>query len=194
MTYQTETTMNELLDIDGGNHDWSKMLAWVDLNLTDDAPLDIATVLEISGFIHAVYALKAPSLGRLSRHYQAAIAERVLHLFEAQHPGDTRVRDQIAVLRNDDATRWMRAATQAAARDAANPVSSLLGPKFGDDVAADFAAHAAADFCPMFASQFAVMAVAFSTPWPSARRLGVASHKERAAQEQILRKMIGAEK
>jgi hypothetical protein len=63
---------------------------------------------------------------RLPRHFQAWIAERVLHRYEAVHPGNSCIRDQIAMLRNDDATEEERA---EARHDAL--MAPLMAPKSG---------------------------------------------------------------
>jgi hypothetical protein len=123
------------------------------------------TILESNGFDDATWCLRAASLDRLSRHYQAWCAEQVLHIFEAKHPNDARVRDQIAMLRNDDASPEERAATRAAAWAAA------------------WAARAFA----RSAAWSAACAATGDAAWAAA---GVARDAALDAQEQQLRKMI----
>jgi hypothetical protein len=102
---------------------WRKLLAHLGKTRADDEPLTIATVYASNGFDDALWCLRAMPDDRLSRHFQAWCAEQVLHLFEAERPDDARVREQIAMLRNDAARDAARAAAwdaaRAAARDAA---------------------------------------------------------------------------
>jgi hypothetical protein len=118
MQYNSVTTLNEIRAHAPCEDGWEKLLAHLGKTQSDDEPLPLLTILESTGFDHAVWCLRAASLDRLSRHFQAWCAEQVLHLFEAEHPNDARVRDQIAMLRNDDASPEERAATRAAAWDA----------------------------------------------------------------------------
>ena len=101
-----------------------KLLAHLGKTKADDEPLELLTVLDSNGLDDALWVLSyAMPDGRLARHFQAWCAEQVLHIFEAERPNDRRVREQIAMLRNDDATPKERAAASVTAsvtaRDAA---------------------------------------------------------------------------
>ena len=82
----------------------------------DTEPLPLARIMEISPFDVVLLVLShAMPSDRLARHFQARCAERVLHLFEREFPGDMSVRNQIAALRNDDLSEAARDAARAAA-------------------------------------------------------------------------------
>ena len=115
MKYNRITTLNEIRALSPCKEGWKNLLAHLGKTKADDEPLPLLTILESNGLEDALWCLRAASLDRLSRHFQAWCADQVLHLFEAKHPNDKRVRDQIAMLRNDDASPLDR----AAARDAA---------------------------------------------------------------------------
>ena len=119
MKYHSITTLNEIRAHAPCKEGWEKLLAHLGKTKSDDEPLPLLTVLESNGLDDALWCLRAASLDRLSRHYQAWCAEQVLHIFEKERPTDTRVRDQIAMLRNDDASASDRAAARAAAWAAA---------------------------------------------------------------------------
>ena len=123
MTYHTTTTLAEIRAAGPCHDGWTKLLKHLGKTSADNEPLDLLTILNSNGFDDALWCLRVPSLERLSRHFQAWCAEQVLHHFEAERPEDTRVRDQIAMLRYDDATEVERAAARdaawAAARSAA---------------------------------------------------------------------------
>jgi len=118
MGYHCWTTLSEIRAQRPCEDGWRKLLDHLGKTGADDEPLHLMTVLESNGLDDALWCLRVPSLERLSRHFQAWCAEQVLHLFEAKYPDDMRVRDQIAMLRNDDATPEERAAALAAAMDA----------------------------------------------------------------------------
>ena len=125
MKYHSITTLNEIRAHAPCKEGWEKLLAHLGKTKSDDDPLPLMTVLESNGLDDALWCLRAASLDRLSRHYQAWCAEQVLHIFEKEHPTDTRVRDQIAMLRNDDASASDQAAAWAAARDAAQAAARV---------------------------------------------------------------------
>ena len=114
--YASTTTLARIraaLPCQGG---WRKLLGSLGKPSADDEPLDLLTVLDSNGLDDALWVLSfAMPDDRLARHFHAWCAEQVLHLFEAERPNDTRVRDQIAMLRNDEADE----AARVAARDAA---------------------------------------------------------------------------
>ena len=115
MRYNSVTTLNEIRAAGPCDDVWEDLLKHLGKTQSDDEPLHLMTILESNGFEDAMWCLRAAALDRLSRHFQAWCAEQVLHLFEAEHPNDSRVRDQIAMLRNDDASPEDRAAVWAAA-------------------------------------------------------------------------------
>jgi hypothetical protein len=127
MKYNTATTLNEIREegpcVDG----WEELLAHLGKTKADDEPLELLTILESNGLDYAIWCLQVKSLNRLSRHFEAWSAEQLLHHSENERPGDARIRDLIAMLRNDCATEKERdAAIDAAivalfvaARDAA---------------------------------------------------------------------------
>lgn len=167
---------------------WSKLLKHLGKTKADNEALPLLTVLESNGLDDALWVLSAdPALDRLARHFQAWCADQVLHIYEAAYPDDSRVRDQIAMLRNDDATDEDRAATRAAAWDAAEDAEWSASR-----VAAWVAAWASA----RAAAEDAVWATAWSATRASVRgsvRDSVLA-AERDAQEKQLRKMIEATK
>lgn len=119
MTYHAITTLNEIREHSPCREGWEKLLNHLGKTKADDEPLQLLTILESNGLDDALWVLRAKSLDRLSRHFQAWCAEQVLHHFEAERPEDMRVRNQIAMLRNDAATPEEREAARAAARAAA---------------------------------------------------------------------------
>ncbi|MDA3888972.1 MAG: hypothetical protein PF443_09280 [Allgaiera sp.] len=119
MTYQSTTTLAAIREASPCHDGWTKLLKHLGKSKADDAPLDLLTILDSNGLDDALWVLScAMPDDRLERHFQAWCAEQVLHLFERDHPNDTCVRDQIEMLRNDDASDDMRAAARAAAWDA----------------------------------------------------------------------------
>lgn len=117
--YPTTTTLNIIRAALPCEEGWTKLLKGLGKTSGDDEPLPLLTILDINGLDDTLWCLDAdPALDRLKRHYQAWCAEQALHLFEAERPNDRRVREQIAMLRHDDATPEERAAAGAAAWDA----------------------------------------------------------------------------
>ena len=162
--YASTTTLNRIRETQPCREGWEKLLAHLEKTKADNEPLQLLTVLDSNGLDDALWVMSyAMPDDRLARHFQAWCAEQVLHIFEAERPTDTRVRDQIAMLRNDDATTAARAAARAAAwavaRDAAGAAAGA---------AARAAAWAVAD-----------------AAWEAAEAAG-------AAQEKQLRKMLSA--
>jgi hypothetical protein len=113
--YHSITTLNEIRAHSPCTGGWEKLLRRLGKTQADDEPLPLLTILESNGLDDALWCLRAESLDRLSRHFQAWCAEQVLHIFEAERPNDVRIRDRIAMLRNDDATEAERAAAWDAA-------------------------------------------------------------------------------
>lgn len=115
MTYTATTTLKAIRAALPCHDGWTKLLATLGKTKADDEPLPLLTVLDSNGLDDALWVLSNTECApRLARHFQAWCAAQVLHIFEAEYPNDTRVRDQIAMLRNDDATDAERAAARAA--------------------------------------------------------------------------------
>ena len=120
MPYASTTTLAAIRAASPCQVGWRKLLGSLGKTSADDEPLDLLTVLDSNGLDDALWVLSfAMPDDRLARHFQAWCADQVLHLFEAERPNDTRVRDQIAMLRNDEANETARDAAREAARDAA---------------------------------------------------------------------------
>lgn len=123
MEYESTTTLNNIREgsPESGRacaEGWAKLLAYVGKTKGDDEPIDLITVLDSNGLDDALWVLSygmGDGSDRLARHLQAWCAEQVLHLFEAEHPDDRRVSEQIDMLRNDYATEGERAAEWDAA-------------------------------------------------------------------------------
>ena len=126
--YDSITTLECIRKASPCHEGWTTLLAHLGKTKADDAPLDLLTVLNSNGLDDALWVLSyAMPDDRLARHFQAWCAEQVLHLFEAEHPDDKRVREQIDILRNDDADDAARAAAWAAARAAARATNEIQG-------------------------------------------------------------------
>lgn len=172
MTYNSTTTLSRIREAEPCADGWAKLLAHLGKARADDEPLDLLTILDSNGFDAALWVLSyAMPDDRLARHFQAWCAEQVLHLYEQKYPNDTRVRDQIAMLRNDDASDQERAAAKAAAWSAAWSASA-------------WSATLAA----------AAWAAAWSSTWSAVKyAVGAAvgaGAAARAAQEAQLRRML----
>ena len=172
--YQSTTTLSRIRDEEPCKDGWAKLLAHLGKTAADDEPLDLLTVLDSNGLDDALWVLSyAMPEDRLARHFQAWCAEQVLPIFEAELPGDMRIRNQIAMLRNDAASDAERAAASDAAWAAAR--------------AAARAAAAASD-----AASDAARAAAWADAWAAARDAACAAARDAAcaAQEKQLRKML----
>ena len=135
MAYKSTTTLAAIRAASPCESGWKKLLEALGKTKADNEPLDLLTVLNSNGLDDALWVMSfAMPDDRLARHFQAWCAEQVLHIFEAVRPDDRRVRDQIEMLRRDDATKAERDAARAAAEDAARAAR----------VAADAAAWASA--------------------------------------------------
>ena len=119
MAYKSTTTLAAIRAASPCAEGWIKLLKHLGKIKADDEPLDLLTVLNSNGLDDALWVMSfAMPDARLARHFQAWCAEQVLHIFEAVRPDDRRVRDQIEMLRRDDATKAERDAAWDAARDA----------------------------------------------------------------------------
>jgi hypothetical protein len=115
LEYNGWTTLTQIREHGPCKDGWQKLLTHLGKKQADNDPLHIGTILESNGYDDALWCLRAKSLDRLSRHFQAWCADQVLHVFEQERPDDARVRDQIAMLRNDAASNKQRAAARFAA-------------------------------------------------------------------------------
>ena len=168
MTYASTTTLNLIRAASPCEDGWRKLLGGLGKTQADDEPLPLLSVLDINGLDDTLWVLScAMPDDRLARHFQAWCAEQVLHIFETERPGDLRVREQIAMLRNDAATPEQRTASWTAARAAA-------------EAAAEAAARAASWTAARAAAEAAARAAAWDAAWDAAW----------AEQEKQLRAMI----
>ena len=148
--YASTTTLAAIRAASPCEEGWRKLLGALGKTSADDEPLDLLTVLDSNGLDDALWVLSyAMPDDRLARHFQAWCAEQVLHLFEAERPDDARVRNQIAMLRNDAADAAARAAARAAAgaaaRDAARDAAWAAARAAAGAAAWDAARAAARD-------------------------------------------------
>jgi len=172
LTYQSTTTLARIRAASPCKDVWEKLLAHLGKTKADDEPLSLLTVLDSNGLDDALWVLSfAMPDNRLARHFQAWCAEQVLHLFEAECPDDMRLRDHIAMLRNDAADDKDQATARAAALDAARAAARAAE--------LDAALYAALD-----AARYVAL-VAWAAAGDGARDAAW------AAQEKQLRKMIG---
>ncbi len=186
MTYASTTTLARIRAASPCQGGWTKLLDHLGKTSSDDEPLPLLTVLDSNGLDDALWVLSfAIPDDRLARHFQAWCADRVLHLFEDDYPDDSRVRDQIAMLRRDDASDDER---RTAAEAAAGAVEWAAAGAAGAAGAAVWAALAAARPVAWDAARNAVWAA--GTVAPDAERYGERA-AERDAQERQLRAMIG---
>jgi len=184
------TTLNDIRAASPCKDGWEKLLSHLGKTKADDEPLPLLTILDSNGLDDALWVLSnamQPEHDRLSRHFQAWCTEPVLHLFEEKRAGDTRVRAQIAMLRNDAATPDERAAARSAASAAALDAASAAAWAAALDAARSAAWAAAQDDASdaaWAAASAAAWAVAQDDAWAAARDAA------RSAQEQQLRKML----
>ena len=188
LAYKSTTTLAAIRAASPCESGWKKLLAALGKTKADNEPLDLLTVLNSNGLDDALWVMSfAMPDDRLVRHFQAWCAEQVLHIFEAVRPDDRRVRDQIEMLRRDDATKAERdaaeAAAWAAARDAARDAAWASA-----DAAAEAAARAAARAAAWAAARVAAEAAARASARDAARDAAEASARD--AQESRLRKML----
>ena len=133
MPYASTTTLAAIRAASPCEDGWRKLLGALGKTSADDEPLDLLTVLDSNGLDDALWVLSyAMPDDRLARHFQAWCAEQVLHLFEAERPDDARVRDQIAMLRNDEADDAAREAAREAAWKAAWAAAREAAEAAGD--------------------------------------------------------------
>ena len=172
LAYKSATTLAAIRAASPCESGWKKLLAALGKTKADSEPLDLLTVLNSNGLDDALWVMSfAMPDARLARHFQAWCAEQVLHIFEAVRPDDRRVRDQIEMLRRDDATKAERDAAWASAMDAAEAARDA------DEAAMD-----------------AARASTRGSAWDSARDAAEAAEASwasaRDAQESRLRKML----
>jgi hypothetical protein len=141
-----------------------------------DTPITLLQILESNGLDDALWAFKAVAEledgKRIARLFACDCAERVLHIFEREHPHDKRPRQAIEVARQfavGEATEEEIAAAWDAARDATDVAWDAA--RDATDVAWDAARAAAWD-----AARDAARAAAWDVAWDA----------EQKAQKQIL--------
>lgn len=185
LEYHSITTLNKIRAADPKpcEDGWKKLLKHLGKTAADDEPLPLLTVLDSNGLDDALWVLSfgAPECERLARHFQARCAEQVLPIFEAERPADMRVREQIAMLRNDEANAEERDAARDAAGDAAGDAARDAALDAAGDAAGDAARAAALD-----AAWAAALAAVGAAAWAA---VGAAA---RAAQELAFRRMLSA--
>ena len=179
LAYKSTTTLAAIRAASPCESGWKKLLAALGKTKADSEPLDLLTVLNSNGLDDALWVMSfAMPDDRLARHFQAWCAEQVLHIFEAVRPDDHRVRDQIEMLRRDDATK----AERDAARDAAMASAEDAARASAWDSARDAAWASAWD---------SARGAARASAWASARGAAEAAWASaRDAQESRLRKML----
>ena len=180
LAYKSTTTLAAIRAASPCESGWKKLLAALGKTKADSEPLDLLTVLNSNGLDDALWVMSfAMPDARLARHFQAWCAEQVLHIFEAVRPDDRRVRDQIEMLRRDDATEAERDAAWASAMDAAEAARDADG-------AAMDAARASTRGAAWDSARVAVRASA----WVSAEATEAVWASARDAQESRLRQML----
>lgn len=159
---------------------WKKLLRHLKKTTADDEPLSLLTVFESNGLDDTLLVMDITKCNlRLSRHFGAWCAERVLHLFEQKYPEDMRPRQAIAMAQDDTASDE----GLSAARDAAL-AAALAAAKDEARSAAWAAALAAALAAAKDEARAAALAAAKAAP---------NADEARAAQSDMLRKMLEAE-
>ena len=197
LAYKSTTTLAAIRAASPCESGWKKLLAALGKTKADSEPLDLLTVLNSNGLDDALWVMSfAMPDARLARHFQAWCAEQVLHIFEAVRPDDRRVRDQIEMLRRDDATKAERDAARDAAWDAARAarVAADAAARVAADASARASARDAAEAArdaadaAAWASARDVVDAAWTSAWASADDAAWASARD--AQESRLRKML----
>ena len=189
LAYKSTTTLAAIRAASPCESGWKKLLAALGKTKADSEPLDLLTVLNSNGLDDALWVMSfAMPDARLARHFQAWCAEQVLHIFEAVCPDDRRVRDQIKMLRRDDATKAERDAARASAMDAARDAWASAKDAARDAAwaAARDAAWAAAD-AAAWAAWASARDAAEAAAWDAAE---AALDAARDTQESRLRKML----
>jgi len=92
------TTLNEIKDYSPCAEGWTKLLRSLDKTKADDDPLDIIYILESNGIEDAIWCLRCFNYKDYCL-FLADVAESVLPLSEAKHPGDQRPRETIEIIR-----------------------------------------------------------------------------------------------
>lgn len=149
------TTLNNIRKHSPCKNSWEKLLASLNKTQADDEALPLRYVLDTLGLVDAIWALRSlEGADREIRLFACDCAERVLHVYEAEYPNDTRSRNAIEVARkyaNGDATNeelyaaWAAAAAAAAAMGAAMGAAAAAAAAASALGAARDAAWAAAD-------------------------------------------------
>lgn len=187
---------------------WEHLLEHLDKTKADDEPLSFATILQLNGLSDALWYLRAlpKELKPKIFEMKADFAERVLHLFENEHPEDKRPREAIEAARAyarglisqdaadaaasaaDEAASATDAAASAAAKAAYNAAKATTQrtAQRAAQCAAKCAAKCAADIADD-ASVYATKAAYNASVYASA----AAAKAEEKAQRQIFLKYFG---
>lgn len=169
-----KTTLNAIRNHNPCEDSWKKLLLSLNKTEADDDAFPLRHILDTLGVEDAIWALRSiEGVDRDIRLFACDCAERVLPIYEAQYPQDTRPRNAIEVSRryaNGEATEQEFDAAWSAAYAAAG--------------AAWAAARAAARAAEGAAARAAWAAVdAWAAAWYAARSAG--GDAELKAQEEL---------
>lgn len=190
MTY---TTLKAIKAHNPWKESWEHLLEHLDKTKADDEPLSFATILQLNGLSDALWYLRAlpKELKPKIFEMKADFAERVLHLFENEHPEDKRPREAIEAARayargliSQDAADAAASAADEAASAAAR--AAYNAAKATTQRTAQRAAKCAADIA-YNASVYATKAAYNASVYASA----AAAKAEEKAQRQIFLKYFG---
>lgn len=121
-------TLNKLKDNNFKKYSLQNLLSFLNKTNTDDAPLDLLTILESNGVVDCVWAFRCTDNDKPAyRHIAADFAESVLHIYEERHPNDYRPRIAIQAARdyaNDLISKEELTASWIGATDSAKGASS----------------------------------------------------------------------
>lgn len=142
-----------------------------------NTPINLLVILDSNGITEAIWCLRATeqNCDQISRLMAADFAESVLHLFEAEYPGDIGPRQTIQVAR-DFANGLVDAATMSAASDFA--MSTARSAKKGTawsaawsaaGSAAEYAAWSAAEYAAEYATWSAAGSATCAAAWDATK-------------------------
>ena len=192
------TTLNKIDAHAPCEEGWAKLLSFLGKTEADDEPLHILPILEAVGVKFAIWALRAveghaKEIARLAIAY----AGRGLSVFEEESPGDMCARNALEaskrLLDGEISLKDLRAARDYACRgaahaaicaiDAAQAIADKTLDAGADSYIAADRAAGAADYTVVAAARVA----------RSARSSRSAYAAERAAQGELLKKMVSGE-
>ena len=163
-----DCTLKEIRAASPCSDGWTKLLKHLGKDKADDTTVTLLTVLDSNGLDDALWVLdNVIQNRRIISLFSADCADRVLPIFEAERPDDSRPRDAIAVARDHNATEDDRAAAgdaaRAAAGDAARAAAWAVARAAAWAAAGDAARDAAGD-----AARAVARAVAGAAAWAAA--------------------------